>query len=251
MGRSAALFIEEVTQHHAACCSMKLREPLCLYSLAQPFPILSLLAQIFWQLLTFRGPFGRHFHVQNRSCLLLLEILICILSNDSKIARIGARMRELWLLEASVFEQLFSAFLVKIPAKLEMLLANWDTLVVDELTLFLKGLELRINLQWVWKILHAKAASQVEKVSDFQHNILTFVNFSTHSWRSFRCRFSMILVSKLMIYNYKCHKSCEELSLGSKLQPWEWRWFSWWRVICQSIFWPNRRSSWRFETHKS
>jgi hypothetical protein len=76
-----------------------------------------------------------------------------------------------------VFKQFFSTFPTKILANLEMLLANRHMLVAVELTLFLKVLDLRINLQRVKKNLCTKVASRVENVSDFQDNFLTFVDF--------------------------------------------------------------------------
>jgi hypothetical protein len=54
-------------------------------------------------------------------------------------------MRELWLSEARVFEQFFSTFPVKIPAKPEMLPTNRELLVVLEVIFFLKVPDLRIN----------------------------------------------------------------------------------------------------------
>ena len=54
-------------------------------------------------------------------------------------------MRELWLPEARVSEQFFSTFPMKIPAKLEMLPANRELLVVPEVIFFLKVPNLLIN----------------------------------------------------------------------------------------------------------
>jgi hypothetical protein len=54
-------------------------------------------------------------------------------------------MRELWLSEARVIEQFFSAFSVKILAKPEMLPMNRELLVVPEVIFFLKVPDLQIN----------------------------------------------------------------------------------------------------------
>ena len=54
-------------------------------------------------------------------------------------------------------------------------------LVVVELTLFLKVLDLRINLQRVEKNLRTKVVSRVENVSDFQDNFLIFVDFPAYA----------------------------------------------------------------------
>ena len=74
-----------------------------------------------------------------------LERLRSILSNDITFAQIGARMRELWLPEARVFEQFFSTFPTKIPAKPEMLPANRELHVVAKVTFFLQVSNLQVN----------------------------------------------------------------------------------------------------------
>ena len=125
----------------------------------------------------FRGKFQRSYGVQNRSCLILFESLRCLLSNYIKFSQIGARTGKLWLPEVRVSKQFFSIFLARVLAKLKMLPANRELLVVTELIFFLKVLDLRINLQRVGKTLCPKVVSWVENVSDFQHNFLTFVDF--------------------------------------------------------------------------
>ena len=92
-----------------------------------------------------------------------LERLRIILSNDIMFAQIGARMRELWLPEARVFEQFFSTFPTKIPAKPEMLPANRELHIVAEVALFIKVSNLWINSQRAEKTLRAKVIPREEK----------------------------------------------------------------------------------------
>ena len=65
-------------------------------------------------------PFG----VKHGSCVVPLERLRSLLSNNIKFTQIGARTDKLWLLEVGVSEQFFCVFPAKIPAKPEMLSAN-------------------------------------------------------------------------------------------------------------------------------
>ena len=53
-------------------------------------------------------------------------------------------------------------FLIKIPAWLEKLLTIWELHVVAEVTLFLKGFNLRTKSLWAEKNLRANAAPQID-----------------------------------------------------------------------------------------
>ena len=80
----------------------------------------------------------------------------------SIIMRFKVLSSKLRLREAKMFELSFSRSLVfpmKIPVKLEMLLANRDILLVDELPYFIKFLTFQTNLERIGKILCANAAS--------------------------------------------------------------------------------------------
>ena len=70
--------------------------------------------------------------------LRVFEKLEMSISNSIEFTRIGVLYSKLWLQEARVFKLFFSNFPTKIPVKPNMLLANRDTLVIDEFTLFLK-----------------------------------------------------------------------------------------------------------------
>ena len=50
----------------------------------------------------FQGSFWGPFDIQNRSCMVPLEILKSLLSNDIKFAPIGGRKEKLWLLEVGM-----------------------------------------------------------------------------------------------------------------------------------------------------
>ena len=83
-----------------------LREGLCPYPPAQLLlDLISSAQNLFTAFyLLFRGSFWGPFGVQNRSCVVPLEILRSILSNDIKFAQIRARTETLWLPEVRVSE---------------------------------------------------------------------------------------------------------------------------------------------------
>ena len=70
---------------------------------------------------SFQGLFWRPSSVQNGSCLVPLDSLRSLLSNDIKFVQIGARKEKLWLPEVGAFELFFCVFPAKIPAKRELL----------------------------------------------------------------------------------------------------------------------------------
>jgi hypothetical protein len=65
----------------------------------------------------FRDSFWRLSGAQNRSCVVPLESLRSLLSNNIKFAQIRVRTEKLWLPEVRVSEQFFCVFTAKIPAK--------------------------------------------------------------------------------------------------------------------------------------
>jgi hypothetical protein len=75
-----------------------------------------------------------------------LESLRSIISNDIKFARIGVRTKKLWLSEVGASDLFFCVFPTKISAKRGMLPANRELHVVAGVAVFLKVLNLRINL---------------------------------------------------------------------------------------------------------
>ena len=96
-------------------------------------------------LLDFRGSFWGPSGVQNGSCVIPLEILRSLLSNDIKFSQIGVWAEKLWLSEVGASELFFCIFSAKIPAKREMLLVNRELHVVVGVAAFLKVLNLRIS----------------------------------------------------------------------------------------------------------
>jgi hypothetical protein len=137
-----AVFIAK--SHAASCCVTHLA---FILSASCPLSRLSSfgpkVCTVFY--LLFRGSFWGPFGVQNGSCMVPLESLRSLLSNNIKFAQIGARSEKLWLPEVGVSEQFFCVFPAKIPAKPEMLPANRELHVVAEVALFLKVPNLRIN----------------------------------------------------------------------------------------------------------
>ncbi len=75
-----------------------------------------------------------------------MEILRSLLSNDIKFEQIGVRTEKLWLPEVGAFELFFYVFLAKIPAKQEILPVNRELRLVFGVVVFLKVLDLLINL---------------------------------------------------------------------------------------------------------
>ncbi len=86
-------------------------------------------------------PYG----IQNGSCVIPLEILRSLLSNNIKFVRIGVRTEKLWLPEVRESELFFYVFPAKIPAKWEMLPTNRELHVVAGVAVFLKVPSLRIK----------------------------------------------------------------------------------------------------------
>ena len=78
--------------------------------------------------------------------MVLLESLRSILSNNIKFTQIGVRSEKLWLLEVEASKLFFCVFSIEITAKPEMLLVNRELHVVVGVALFLKLLNLWINL---------------------------------------------------------------------------------------------------------
>ena len=111
----------------------------------------------------FRGQFWRSFGVQNGSCSISSESSRRPLSNGIKFERIGARTRELWLLEVEVPELFSCVFPVKIPVKRGMLSVNREFQVVARVIIFPTHPGSRINLLRFGKTLRAKAAVREEK----------------------------------------------------------------------------------------
>ncbi len=128
--------------------------------------------------LLFRCSFWEPFGIQNGSCMILLEILRSLLSNNIKFAQIRAWSENLWLLEARVSELFFWVFPTKISAKSEMLPANQELHVIAGVALFLKIPNFRINSQWVGKTLCAKMAPRMEKRVGFPARFPYFHRFS-------------------------------------------------------------------------
>ena len=98
---------------------------------------------VFYLLL--QGCFWEPFGVQNGSCMVPLESLRSLLSNNIKFAQIRAWTEKLWLPKVGASELFFCIFSTKIPAKWEMLPTNRELHVIAGVAIFLKVLNLWIN----------------------------------------------------------------------------------------------------------
>ncbi len=173
----------------------------------------------------FRDEFWRSSWGQIESNLVSIEILRCLLSNSTDFMRFGVLSSKLRLSEAKVFKLSFTmslVFPVKSPTKPEILSVNWDTLLVDEFTIFDKFSYFQTTLEQIGKILRAKVASWVGKLSNFSAFWIYFRHFSCFSWPNFRCRISMILVFPESSW-YLLSNDMKFLGIQaqtSKLNPW-------------------------------
>ena len=129
--------------------------------------------------LLFWGSFWGPFDIQNRSCMVPLEILRSLLSNDIKFAQIGSRTEKLWLSEVGMSEHFFVFFRRGFRPNRRCCYCRRTESCTSQAKLpsFLKFLTCGSTCNKLGRLCARRRSLGWKNVSDFQHNFLTFANF--------------------------------------------------------------------------